>query len=323
MMNNENFVLLRSLDALTFVRISVEFSPSRDLSQKSWIGAAIRNRFLYAAEQIRMPEGDSLRERLDTLSLAEDHFLYKQLRGGFPKGYLFDVSSLSHPCNEYTLHASEAYKFHILLIGRLIQYQSYVISAAQNMLREGLGAPMVSLNLISLNVSRQLRLHDFAKRCFDDDVIVRFSLKTPVALTKPVEDVKTGYQSRLNGFPSFYQWVSAAAYRLSTLTILYAEEGMPEIKSREEWEVCIEQFIAPAVRQWLLSADLKYISLRSTPKEDSDSVYVMSGYVGAITYGRVSPYYVPLVCMMSQLAIGNDVNYGFGRYQCTPYNSKQ
>ena len=49
----------------------------------------------------------------------------------------------------------------------------------------------------------------------------------------------------------------------------------------------------------------------------------MSGYVGAITYGRVSPYYVPLVCMMSQLAIGNDVNYGFGRYQCTPYNSKQ
>ena len=142
-------------------------------------------------------------------------------------------------------------------------------------------------------------------------------------MTKPVEDVKTGYQSRLNGFSSFYQWVSAAAYRLSTLTILYAEEGMPEIKSREEWEVCIEQFIAPAVRPWLLSADLKYISLRSTPKEDSDSVYVMSGYVGAITYGRVSPYYVPLVCMMSQLAIGNDVNYGFGRYQCTPYNSKQ
>ncbi len=322
-MNNENFVLLRSLDALAFVRISVEFKPSRDLSQKAWIGAAVRNCFLYAAEQVRMPEGDSLRERLDTLPLAEDHFLYRQLSGGFPKGYLFDVSAMTLPSNEYILLTSGTYKFHILLLGRLIRLQSAVITAIQNMLETGLGEPCVPLDLISLKVSRELRLHNFAKRCFDENVNVRLCLKTPMALAKPVDAIKVGYQSRLNGFPSFYQWISAAAYRLSTLTLLYAEDGLCDIKSKEDWETSIERLVAPAVEPWLLNADLKYISLRSTPKKGSDKVYVMPGYVGTITYGRVSPYYVPLLSMMSQLAIGNDVNYGLGRYQCTPYNNSK
>lgn len=319
--NKDSFRLLRCLDSLTFISISVEFRPSADISQKAWIGAAVRNRFLSSAETVLLPEGDTLRERLDTLCLDKGHFLYKQLSGGFPKGYIFDVSSLSSPGNEYSLLASETYKFKILLVGRMIELRPYVIDAIQAMLKCGLGTPGVPLDLVGLNVGGKVSLRNFAKRCFEGDVTVSLRLKTPLALTRPVDELKSGYQSRLNGFPSFFQWISSAAYRLATLAVLYSDGGMAEIKSKDEWEASVEDLISPAVRSWMLNAELKYVSLRSTPKKGSDKVYVMSGYVGTLTYGRVSPYYVPLLGIMSRLAIGNDVNFGLGQYQCVFYDS--
>lgn len=66
--------LLPYLDNLSFTRISVRFAPISDLAQKAWIGAAVRNRFLQAAETVMLSEGMTLREKLDTLPLSEDHF---------------------------------------------------------------------------------------------------------------------------------------------------------------------------------------------------------------------------------------------------------
>lgn len=316
MINSEIYPLLNALSRLEVIRISVDFKPRRDLDQKAWVGAAVRNRFLYAAEQIKMPEGDSLRERLDRLWLKEEHFLYKQLCGGFPKGYLLDVSELPFNGNEFCMTTSERYRISILLMGRLVELQPYVISAVNVMLESGLGQPCVPLDLMCLSVSQPFCLSDFDELTFDCDTEVRLCLKTPVALTRPTDDYSSGYQSRLNGFPSFYQWMSAVTYRLSTLAVLYAENGLQDIRTKGEWETCMESFIAQSVRSWLTNADIEYVSLRSTPKRGVNNVYVMSGYVGTITYSRVLPEYIPLLRMMSELSIGNDVNFGLGKYRC-------
>lgn len=310
-----DFSLLRSFSALEVIRISVEFRPRRNLAQKAWIGAAVRNRFLYAAEQVMMPCGGTLRESLDHLSLDSDHFLYRQLCGGFPKGYLFDVSEMSQVASEFSLPASGTYRFHVLLVGRLVSFQSYVVSAIQRMLEEGLGNPCVPLDLVSLDVGIPFSMSDFVDPA-GQEVELRLRAVTPVALSKPVDEAGSGYLSRLNGFPSFYQWISAAVYRLATLTVLYSDTGLPEIRDKDEWEYRIESLIAPAVRSWLVSADISYVSLRSTPKRGRNNVYVMSGYLGTLTYCRVRSDYIPLLRMMSELSIGNDVNFGLGRYEC-------
>ena len=110
--------------------------------------------------------------------------------------------------------------------------------------------------------------------------------------------------------------MSAVTYRLSTLAVLYAENGLQDIRTKGEWETCMESFIAQSVRSWLTNADIEYVSLRSTPKRGVNNVYVMSGYVGTISYSRVLPEYIPLLRIMSELSIGNDVNFGLGKYRC-------
>lgn len=308
--------LLPQLDALKFIRICVRFSPVSDLSQKAWIGAAVRNRFLHAAETVRLPDGNTLRERLDSLPLPESHFLYGQLCGGFPKGYVFDVSRLSDIRSGFELNAGKTYRFDILLLGSLMSLQPYAVSALQAMLSDGLGDPPVQLLLQEIKVGKPVCLHNFAKRNFTSPVTARLNFRTPVSLFKQSKGgASSGYQTKLNGFPSFYQLMRTAVYRLATLTLLYSETHLSEITDSRQWEQGLEDLISPASGAWLLAAGLKYLSLRSTPKEGADSVYVMPGYVGNLIFSGISPFHVPLLGMMSQLCVGNDVNFGFGRYE--------
>lgn len=67
--------LLRSLSAC---RLMVRFFAEEPVSMKHWIGAVLRNNFLYAAESIKDVQGISLRQIIETLPLPEDHFLYRQ-----------------------------------------------------------------------------------------------------------------------------------------------------------------------------------------------------------------------------------------------------
>lgn len=314
-MENE-YRLLPQLDALKFIRICLKFTPVSDLSQKAWIGAAVRNRFLHASESVSLPEDCSLREKLDRFSLPEDHFMYKQLCGGFPKGYVIDVSGMAETRNGFELNAGRIYRLDILLLGSLIPLQPYVVTALQTMLSDGLGDPPVPLMLQEIKVGKPVSLRNFAKRNFTAPVTARLHFKTPVSLFKPSRgQVSSGYQSKLNGFPSFYQWMRTAAYRLATLTLLYTDSRLSEINDSRQWERSVEDLISSASDAWLLDADLKYRTLRSTPKEGADSVYVMSGYMGSLTFSGISPFLVPVLSMMSQLCVGNDVNFGFGRYE--------
>ena len=91
----DNDVIIENLlRGLTVCRLTVRFFTEERVSMKFWIGSVLRNRFLYAADHIFDEQGISLRQHIDTLSITEDHFLYRQLRGGFRKGFLFDCSTL-------------------------------------------------------------------------------------------------------------------------------------------------------------------------------------------------------------------------------------
>ena len=69
------------LQNLSVSRLTVRFFAQERVSMKFWIGAVLRNRFLYAADQVLDEQGLSLRRHIDTLPLPQDHFLYKQLQG--------------------------------------------------------------------------------------------------------------------------------------------------------------------------------------------------------------------------------------------------
>ncbi|MDR2773767.1 MAG: hypothetical protein LBC19_03310, partial [Tannerella sp.] len=61
----------------------------------AWTGAVIRNNLLYAADKVRIEsENQTLRERIDAFPLSETHPLYKELKDGFPKGYV--LTDFSH-----------------------------------------------------------------------------------------------------------------------------------------------------------------------------------------------------------------------------------
>ena len=307
--------LLPYLDNLSFTRISVRFTPISDLAQKAWIGAAVRNRFLQAAEKVMLSEGMTLREKLDTLPLSEDHFLYNQFKGGFPKGYMFDVSRLSSAKSSFELKADETYRLDLLLIGTMNSLQPQMITALQTMLSDGLGNPPVQLMLQEMKIEKSVSLRNFAKRNFEGPVTGEFRLRTPLSLLKPLKNTShVSYQAKMNGFPSFYQWMNAAVNRLMASTLLYSEGHLSVIDTREEWERSIENFVFPAADAWLMEAGLRFRKLRSTPKQGEVNVYVMSGYVGNMTYSGISPFHVPVVGLMSQLGVGNDINFGLGIY---------
>ena len=115
----------------------------------------MRNRFLQAAEKVMLSEGMTLREKLDTLPLSEDHFLYNQFKGGFPKGYMFDVSRLLSAKSSFELKADETYRLDLLLIGTVNSLQPQMITALQTMLSDGLGNPPVQLMLQEMKIENQ------------------------------------------------------------------------------------------------------------------------------------------------------------------------
>lgn len=82
---------------LYYHRIDVRIVVMQDTTFNAWPGAVIRNNLLFASEQILVPDGISLREKINKIPLSELHPLYRDLSGGFRLmcqqglGYLFAV----------------------------------------------------------------------------------------------------------------------------------------------------------------------------------------------------------------------------------------
>ena len=312
---HDNISMEKLLASLASCRIDIRFFTPQSIQMKFWIGAVLRNRFLYAADTVSDKHGVSLRQIIDTLPLAKSHFLYEQLRGGFPKGFLFDCSSLPYEAPGFTLEANQVYTFSLILIGNFMAYKPLFITAIQHMIEKGFGYPMVPMTLIDITDQDICRLQktNFEKETID----LELWFKTPVNLLPSPKESNNGYQNKLNNFPSFYQFMRTLTYRAITLNLLYTDD--PPTDSYEQMNNWIEQYISPSVRAILLQADLHYEKRWSTPKINSNNVYSMGGYTGKLIFGNVPAHYLERLRLASSWGIGAGIKYGLGWYQVMPY----
>lgn len=319
--------ILQTLDEIYFHKLDIRFYPNDVIQMPYWIGSVLRNRFLYTAEGVCNEQGTSLYTLLNTLPLSENHAYYKSLIGGFPKGFLFDCSTLPDVSGKVRLEKEHIYTFSLILIGRCADYYPLFVQTLQLMFSEGFGHPMVSLTLIDICENGDLLYSDnggflnplscpfkidFPISYQEKEMPIMFHFKTPVNLISRVRNEKNenGYQSKLNNFPSFYQFMRSSLHRLFTLNLLYVNsefESTPKLISES-----IEEFINPATRAILLHADIRYEKRYSTPRMNETNVYTMYGYCGTLSFDRISSHFIPLLSFNSYLGIGNDINYGLG-----------
>lgn len=299
------------LQNIEICRLSVRFFVEEHISMQFWIGSVLRNRFLYAADKVFDDQGISLRQHINTLPLPKTHFLYTQLRGGFPKGFLLDCSAIPYEAPGFTLKPNQVYTFDFVLIGNTITHKQLYIEALRVMLQNGFGHPVIPLTLI--DITEQPIRHDIPIHSAADKVTVELLLKTPVSLFHITKKDGNGFQNKLNGFPSFYQFMRSLLYRFMTLYTLYTDDSTPINKAAMDCQ--IEQYIQPAVQALLLQADLRWEKRYSTPKKGENAVYTMSGYTGQLVFGQVPAQYLPILMWGETLGVGADINYGLGHFQ--------
>lgn len=297
---------------LAYQKFNIRFFSSEQNDMKFWLGSVLRNRFLYAADRVFDDQGVSLRQLIDTLPLPEEHFLYGQLQGGFPKGFLFDSSSIPYNAPGFTLEDNKIYTISLILIGNTITRKQLFLDAIQLMLQEGFGHPIIPLTLIDIT---EEPLQSFNTN-FDENterVKLELFLKTPVCLFHTSKEDANGFQNKLNGFPSFYQFMRSLTYRLLTLCMLYTDSSI--LASKEEMDNLAEQYLQPSAQALLLRADLRLEKRYNTPKKGENSIHAMSGYTGRLVFGQVSSQYLPLLTFAEALGVGANIHYGLGCYQ--------
>ena len=162
-----------------------------------------------------------------------------------------------------------------------------------------------------LMLPTKLDLYEFSE-VKHSEVLAELQMVTPVALVsaKTRNNSPVGYQDKLNGFPSFYQLIRSAVFRLFSLTMLYVDSSVGNDKTAVE--LAIDRFLQRASTPFVIYANMRYVKLYSTPKKGLSNVYVFSGYVGRIAFAEVWKPYAVLLAEMSHLNIGNDINYGLG-----------
>lgn len=131
--------LLSLLEGFYFHCLDIRFYPSDTIQMPYWIGAVLRNRFLYAASQVKDSEGKTLFGWLDELPLPESHPCYKNLTGGFPKGYWFDCTTLPSGHKDFTLEKERVYTFSLMIVGHLNRLVPLFVEALQKMCNDGFG----------------------------------------------------------------------------------------------------------------------------------------------------------------------------------------
>ena len=300
-------------------RFEIKMNPNNDIAFDAWPGAIIRNNLLYAAEQIRIQKtGKSLREQIDTFPLNHDHPLYKELKEGFPKGYvLTDFSHASTTDSSVIIPKDGEFSFSLLLIGSFNDYRYYFFEAIRQMCERGIGKPITSFRLLNIteNSSSPVFLTDFIQQETIEktsEITIRFH--TPVILYRLREKKNTqlSYQDKSNRFPGIYQLTRSAISRLQKLHALYIEpkEYYPE----QFEETFLETYLETAGQPLLQSANIQYISLPNTQKKGMKNEMPLAGYIGKQKYLGYFWQYLPLLNFMAELGVGNETVYGMGRY---------
>ena len=303
-----------------YYRFNIRMSATRDVTLDAWPGAIIRNNLLYAAEQIRIQKTNrSLREQIDTFSLNDDHPLYKELKDGFPKGYvLTDFSHATMIDPTVFIRKGDIFSFSLLLIGRFNEYRYYFFEAIREMCERGIGKPLTLFRLLDIteNPVSPVSLSDFMPQETEEkpsEITIRF--QTPVILyrLKEKKNTQLSYQDKCNRFPGLYQLTRSALSRLQKLYVLYVEPGACSSSLFEETQM--ETYLENAGRPLLKSANIQYINLPNTQKKEKKNEMPLAGYIGGQIYSGNFQQYLPLLKFMAEPGVGNDTVYGMGRFE--------
>ena len=305
---------------LFYNRFDITISPVDDVVFDAWPGAVVRNNLLFAAEHIRIHKtGLSLREQIDTFPLTETHPLYKELKEGFPKGYVltnFSHFDSSTPCG--TIRKDETFSFSLLLIGHFNDYRFYFLEAIRKMCNRGFGKPMTPFYILNIteNTSSPVRFSDFLQPEASNrlsDLTICFL--TPVILyrLKEKKNTRMSYQDKTNRFPGFYQLVRSSFARIQKFYSLYIEPDCDFPLLFDETDS--ENYLDKAGQPLLKTAYIRYVSLPNARKKEMKNEMPLAGYVGEQVYTGYFEQYLPLLKFMSALGVGNDTVYGMGRFE--------
>ena len=307
-------------------RFDVHISANEDVIFDAWPGAVIRNNLLYAAEQIRIQKTDrSLREQIDVFPLEDNHPLYKELKDGFPKGYV--LTNFSHAMSDSSvfIRKDEEFSFSLLLVGCFDEYRYYFFEAIREMCERGIGKPPTPFRLlhISENPSSPVSLSDFLPHEIEEqpsEITIRF--QTPIILyrLKEKKNTQLSYQDKCNRFPGLYQLIRSAFSRLQKLHALYVEPAAVSPELFEE--TLLETYLEKAGRPLLQSANIQHINLPNTQKKGMKNEMPLAGYIGEQKYIGYFHRYLPLLRFMGELGVGNEVVYGMGKVEVEEIKKK-
>jgi len=298
----------------------VQISATQDVCFDAWPGAVVRNNLLYAAEQIVIQKTNrTFREQIDAFPLNDDHPLYKELKEGFPKGYVltdFSHASVFNPT--FSIRKDEVFSFSLLLIGRFNEYRYYFFEAIREMCERGIGKPVTPFLLLNIKEkpASPISLSDIMLQKPENnpsEISVHF--QTPVILSrfKAKKNTQLSYQDKCNRFPGLYQLTRSALARLQKLYALYVEPADNSSSLFEE--ALVETYLEKAGHLQLLSANIQHINLPNTQKKGARNEMPLAGYVGDQKYVGDFRQYLPLLKFMAELGVGNETVYGMGRYE--------
>jgi hypothetical protein len=296
-----------------FLELEFSISACDEAYIDGWLGAALRNNLLSAAEHINVIGAVSLRQVINLFFLRQEHPLYSEMKGGFPKGFGIALSSHWESTFSCRLKKDEAIRFSILLYGHFSEYKTAFIQAVENMCAHGIGKPVAPFKVESMTEKPFIRLSDFTNnKCKADEREITIQYTVPTNLYNEYKNTQ-GYKDRQHEFPGFKQLVHSLAYRIAKLATLYTcpenTHFYPEI------EAGIESFTQYAVTVVLTSAQIQRIELCSTARKGTPDRVQFSGYTGALTFAGHFNYYLPLFLFMQNIGAGSHTTYGLGRYR--------
>lgn len=309
-------ILPSVLDCLKAKRVTIRFALEEKSHLSATFGAYLRNGFMYFAHQIEVGGGEVLSDVLEKLPIGEGHTLYGQFKGGFPKGFFFDISSggtFSRKRDNY-LYPGQEYSFDLVLIGRMMSYEQHFLKALEMLMERGVGSPMSKLVLQGVQ-SKEISFNGFGEFASERKLGMRIELETPLCLVKNLgARSRNSFQDKMNGFPSFYQFVRSVVFRLYTLNILYGADGSAEeISGNIDQE--LEEYLVPACEAVLSGVSMQQVTLFNTPKKGSIKIVEFTGYMGKMDFRDVYSLYYPLLKYAENFNVGNDIVYGLGAFK--------
>lgn len=299
------------LGDISCLEIVATIIPTRRIERiEGWIGAHIRNMLLAATNEVECDEADcSLMDKINHFPLNDqNHHWYKELKGGFPKGYLLKILSQTQKGYQQTIEQGKKIQFSITLIGSLAEYAPKMIAALEIFAYRGIHCKMeLEINAIK----KYSLLEDVNQKHNNNNLLIDFI--TPISLlNNPKRKQQEQHnQIGLNGFIPLSQLVVSAINRVAKMAVLYGNCKA----TAEELSEASKEITQVANKVILKRCNLYHTVLTTSKRRATKDTMVFDGLVGQTEwYGDVAQLY-PLLKFCSHISLGDNVVYGMGDFK--------